>query len=179
MRAIRSRRADDGGSAPGTLLSYANIVSTLALLLVLAGGTAYAANHYLITKTTQIKPSVLRHLEGRVGAAGSRGASGATGPTGASGATGPTGSGGLTNYTGVQSATVNNPNDAQDVAIANCPAGESVLGGGGFGSATGTGQSITTSEPASDDSGWLVAMSNTSGSDANFVAYAICATVAG
>ena len=55
--------------------------------------------------------------------------------------------------------------------------GDTVLAGGGFGSATGTGQSITTSEPASNDNGSLVAMSNTSGRDANFVAYAICATV--
>lgn len=176
MRAIRNRRANDDGGTPRNLLSYANIVSTLALLLVLAGGTAYAANHYLITKTSQIKPSVLRQLKGRVGATGTPGASGTAG---ASGPTGPTGPAGLTNYVGVQSSTVNNPTGAQDVAIANCPAGESVLGGGGFGSATGTGQSITTSEPASSDSGWLVAMSNTSGSDANFVAYALCATVSG
>jgi len=165
MRAIRNRRATGAGGAPRKLLSYANVVSTLALLLVLAGGTAYAANHYLITKTSQIKPSVLTRLKGRIGA------------TGLIGPTGPTGAAGATNYTGVQSSTVNNPNGAQDVAIANCPAGESVLGGGAFGSATGTGQSITTSEPANSDSGWLVAMSNTSGSDANFVAYAICATV--
>jgi hypothetical protein len=170
MSAIRSRRANDDAGAPRKLLSYANIVSTLALLLVLAGGTAYAANHYLITKTSQIKPSVLRQLRGR---------GGATGTAGAPGPTGSTGPAALTNYTAVQSSTANNPNGAQDVAIADCPAGESALGGGGFGSATGTGQSITTSEPASNESGWLVAMSNTSGSDANFVAYAICATVSG
>jgi len=170
MRPIRNRRADDGGGAPRRLLSYANIVSTLTLLLVLAGGSAYAANHYLITKRSQIKPSVFRQLRGRVGA---------TGTPGALGPTGPTGPAGLTSYTGAQSSTVNNPSGAQDVAIANCPAGENVLGGGGFGSATGTGQSITTSEPANNDSGWLVAMSNTSGSNANFVAYAICASVSG
>ena len=169
MRAIRN----PGARPPRRALSYANVVSTLALLLVVAGGTAYAANHYLITRTSQIKPSVLVHLRGRAGAAG---AAGATGPGGPTGATGPAG---LASYTLAQSSTTSNPNGDQDVAIANCPAGESALGGGGFGSAVGTGQSITTSEPASNGSGWLVAMSNTSGGNDTFVAYAVCATVAG
>jgi len=162
MRAIRSRRA-----------TYANVVSTLALALVLAGGSAYAADHYLITRTGQIKPSVLAKLRGRAGATG------ATGPAGATGPSGPTGAAGIAGYTLAQSSTASNPNGAQDVAIASCPAGESALGGGGFGSATGTGQSITTSEPASNGSGWLVAMSNTSGAAATFVAYAVCADVGG
>jgi hypothetical protein len=170
MRSIRARRAGADCRAPRKL-TYANVVSTLALVLVLAGGTAYAANHYLITRTSQIKPSVLRDLRGR---AGSNGAPGAPGAAGATGATGPAG---ISGYTQVQSATTNNPSGDQDVAIANCPAGESVLGGGAFGSAVATGQSITTSEPANSDTGWLVAMSNSSGSDDNFTAYAICATV--
>jgi len=170
MRSIRARRHGADRRAPRKL-TYANVVSTLALLLVLAGGTAYAANHYLITRTSQIKPSVLRDLRGRAGQ------SGAPGSPGAPGATGATGPAGISSYTQVASATTNNPTGAQDVAIANCPAGESVLGGGAFGSAVSTGQSITTSEPANSDTGWLVAMSNTSGTPDTFTAYAICATV--
>jgi hypothetical protein len=75
-------------------LSYANIVSTLALFLVLAGGSAYAANHYIITKKSQIKPSVVRALKGNAGPAGApgpAGAAGAAGATGPAGAVGPAG----------------------------------------------------------------------------------------
>src|ERR1019366_898531 len=123
MRSIRARRAGADCRA-ARKLTYANVASTLALLLVLAGGTAYAANHYLITKTSQIKPSVLKDLRGRAGSSGAPGAL-----------------------------------------------------GGAFGSAVATGQSITTSEPANSDTGWLVAMSNSSASNEHFTAYAICAAV--
>ena len=57
-------------------LSYANVVATLALAFAM-GGTAVAANHYLITSTKQIAPRVLNRLKGRAG------------PTGATGAAGP------------------------------------------------------------------------------------------
>src|SRR5579859_7794824 len=75
---------------------YANIASTLALIVAIGGGTAWAAthHHYVITSTGQIKPKVLKKLRGHNGtngangAAGARGATGATGPSGATGATG-------------------------------------------------------------------------------------------
>jgi hypothetical protein len=44
-------------------LSYANVTATLALIFSMGSG-ALAANHYLITSTKQIKPSVLRTLHG-------------------------------------------------------------------------------------------------------------------
>jgi hypothetical protein len=72
-------------------LSYANVVATLALFLVLAGGTAYATRHYLITRTNQIKPSVRARLRGAKGPAGTPGTLGAPGATGASGVSGPVG----------------------------------------------------------------------------------------
>jgi hypothetical protein len=168
MTTIRGRRAP---RAPRQL-TYANVVSTLALFLVLAGGGAYAADHYLITKTSQIKPNVLKALRGRTGAAGTAGAAGAVGATGA------TGPAGLSNYTVAQSSVLANPNGAQDVGSANCPSGDNALGGGAFGTAVSTGQYITTSEPVNSGTGWLVAMSNTTGSAQNFTVYAVCATVA-
>jgi hypothetical protein len=80
--------------------SYASIASTLALFLVIGGGSAWAVthHHYLITSTSQIKPKVVRKLRGHNGAngaAGARGANGATGATGVTGATGATGVAGI------------------------------------------------------------------------------------
>ena len=67
--------------------SYANIVATLALLFAMTGG-ALAAKHYIISSTQQIKPSVLKKLQGKSGRPGARGATGGMGATGASGPAG-------------------------------------------------------------------------------------------
>jgi hypothetical protein len=64
-------------------LSYANVVATLALVLVVGGGTAWAAHHYLITSTSQIKPSVLKKLHGKNGVDGTNGTNGKNGKDGA------------------------------------------------------------------------------------------------
>jgi hypothetical protein len=75
-------------------LGYANVVSTLALVLAIGGGTAWAAHHYLITSTSQIKPSVLAKLHGARGPAGAQGNAGAQGAAGAAGASGASGAAG-------------------------------------------------------------------------------------
>jgi hypothetical protein len=72
-------------------MSYANVVATLALFLAVSGGAAYAASHYLITSTKQIKPSVLKSLTGKPGPAGPAGPAGAAG-AGSAGSSGPPGS---------------------------------------------------------------------------------------
>lgn len=85
-------------------LSYANVTATTALVFAMSGG-ALAASHYIITSTSQIKPSVRTHLHGAAGARGAAGAAGATGsagPAGPTGATGATGAQGLKGEKGEQ-----------------------------------------------------------------------------
>jgi len=49
---------------------YSPLIIALAALFLAFGGGAVAANHYLITSTKQIKPSVLKALKGAKGPRG-------------------------------------------------------------------------------------------------------------
>jgi len=66
------------------------VISVIALVFALVGG-AYAANKYIITSKSQIKPSVLKQLKGNVGPAGPQGPAGAAGAKGDPGAKGDAG----------------------------------------------------------------------------------------
>ena len=66
------------------------VLATLGVL-VIGGGSAFAASNYLITSTHQIKPSVLQQLRGNQGPVGATGAQGAQGAPGATGPQGPAG----------------------------------------------------------------------------------------
>jgi|HubBroStandDraft_3_1064219.scaffolds.fasta_scaffold02756_2 hypothetical protein len=81
--------------------SVSTIVSSVALFFAL-GGSAIAAQHYLITSTNQIKPSVLEKLKGDTGASGPQGPAGPAGPTGPTGPQGPSGQNGLRGAAGMQ-----------------------------------------------------------------------------
>jgi len=88
-------------------LSYANVAATLALLLALGGGTAWASKHvhFVITSTSQIKPSVraaLRGAKGTDGINGTNGTNGANGTNGTNGAVGATGPMGVAGNVGPQ-----------------------------------------------------------------------------
>jgi hypothetical protein len=82
-----------------------NLLAVGAMGIVLVGGTAYAASHYLITSTSQIAPSVLRQLQqGRQGPAGPQGPPGAQGPRGLPGLAGSQGPEGPPGPAGAQGA---------------------------------------------------------------------------
>jgi len=91
MHKRRLWRIHRDGGATRRRLSYANVVATLALVIALGGGTAWAAHHYLITSASQIKPGVLKTLRGAQGQSGTNGAAGVAGAPGANGANGATG----------------------------------------------------------------------------------------
>jgi|SRR5215218_3454821 len=76
------------------------IISVVALVFAMAGG-AYAAKKYVITSTSQIKPSVLKALKGQAGPAGAPGAPGAAGAKGDRGEVGANGTNGTNGTNGV------------------------------------------------------------------------------
>jgi hypothetical protein len=141
-----------------------------ALLVLVAflafGGTTFAAGHYVITSTHQIKPSVLKHLRGRTGPSGAKGA---PGPQGLQGPAGVAGSASLS-----QSRVVHGPEEAINgvagIARAQCPEGEAVISGGG----ASTGPALKASYPFDNASGWYVETGPGSGT---LYAVAICAKV--
>jgi hypothetical protein len=69
------------------------VISVIALVFAMVGG-AYAAKKYVISSTSQIKPSVLKSLKGAAGAPGAKGDLGAPGAPGAKGDPGAAGSNG-------------------------------------------------------------------------------------
>jgi hypothetical protein len=124
----------------------ATLIASVALFFAL-GGTALAS-HYLITSTSQIKPSVLAKLRGAPGApgpAGPRGVTGVSGPQGSQGVQGvqgvrgPKGEEGisvpLSSLTKVESAEAAYEFEPEisaykALAIALCPEGQRAISGG-------------------------------------------------
>jgi len=77
-----------------------NAIALTALVFAMSG-TGLAASRYLITSTSQIKPSVIRKLRGRTGKTGPKGPQGTPGARGAQGAAGSQGAPGQPGPEGV------------------------------------------------------------------------------
>jgi len=162
----------DGGRAEKRI-SFAGVVAMLALVVALGGGTALAANHYLITSMHQIKPSVqhsLRGFRGFRGFRGYRGGQGGTGATGAASAASVT----------EQIATGQIAAGSSGSGTVSCPAGTKATGGGGFdgGVATATMYQdgpLPNSGTAATPTGWQASW-KTNGDAITWSVYAICAS---
>jgi hypothetical protein len=102
-------------------VSPATAIASLALVFAMTGG-AYAASRYVITSTKQIKPSVLKSLQGK---AGSPGAAGAQGPAGPAGPQGPQGAKGETGAAGTNGTDGVGVTSSAESAGKNCKNGGS------------------------------------------------------
>ena len=136
--------------------SPAIVIATVALFFSMAGA-GIAASHYLITSTSQIKPSVLKSLRGK------QGPSGAPGSAGQAGATGPAGvvtASAITDVAGPQQTLCAYGSSCDSAtSTAACPSGTTVISGGWSG--TVSGGSTTIDEP-NGSTGWTVTIVNSS-----------------
>jgi Collagen triple helix repeat (20 copies) len=110
------------------------LVAVLALVFAMSGG-AYAAGRYLITSTKQIRPSVLKQMQGKAGASGAQGPAGSQGPAGAQGSQGTAGLAGAKGEAGPKGepgkpGTKGEP--GQTGFTETLPSGKTETGGWGF-----------------------------------------------
>jgi hypothetical protein len=185
-------------------LTYANLVSTLCLFMLLGGG-AYAAatltgrdikNESLTGRdiknltTNDIKDFSLLlkdfkqgQLPSSVGPPGPPGATGATGAAGATGQTGPEGPAGIS---GLEVVFDEGPFviTGQSTATVSCTGGKKIIGGGGNYETTVGGDDgkidLQTSRPiTTSPQGWTAVVDDNTGTNDDYraVAYAICANV--
>lgn len=179
-------------------LSYANVISTLCLFLLLGGGAAFAATQ--LPKNSvgpkQIKrgaitpaklaPVTKERFESVAGPQGPRGATGKQGPkgdTGARGATGPQGPAGAAGAAGATKVVVRT-GKKEIASEAFCKAGEVAVGGGGI--ATEAKSTLYASEPIDLDGettaegkspqGWFAGAELNGGGPAESIAYVVCAS---
>jgi|SRR5271166_1580611 len=134
--------------------------AVLLLAFMAIGGSSFAAGRFVITSTSQIKPSVLHRLRGQTGTRGPAGAAGAPGPAGATGAPGPEGRRGPAGPVSLGGPNeiygASEPIDGahlENFSFAECPEGESAVSGGGY--VTPGVAYLTGSHVNEGDSGWI------------------------
>jgi hypothetical protein len=155
----------------------AAMIVALAALFVALSGTAVAGSG-LISGTSikngtisaeKLTPNAIRFLHGLRGPQGPQGINGNAGPAGPAGVAGAAGTFASANVQVVNSGQVGINPGSGGQAVANCPAGTKLIGGGMI-----TGAAYIASAPAGN--GWLAGAYNTSSSVSNIIAYAICAS---
>jgi hypothetical protein len=158
-------------------LSYANVISTLCLFLLLGGGTAFAASQLAKNsvgakqiKRGAITPAKLAaatksQLKGDIGATGLTGAAGPPGVSGAAGAT----------KVVVRLGAEGEPSEAF------CNPGEVAVGGGG--QTPGLEEALFASRPITAEgkagevpTGWFAGAESPAGEQRPVVAYVVCAS---
>ena len=171
-------------------LSYANVVSTICLFIVLSG-TAYAAATLPNNSvgSAQLKANAVTSEKVRDGAllrkdfkagqlpAGPRGSVGSTGATGAPGTQGPPGGFDLAKISYVTGPTLPVPPTTTGLIVGtetSCPAGDKAIGGG-YRIFSADTVRVVMSESSSTGSGWIVEVTNNSASSINMHATAVCA----
>jgi hypothetical protein len=184
-------------------LTYANVISTLCLVLVLGGGTAYAATRLAKNSVgtkqlkngavtgAKVKPGSLLAKNFKAGQipAGSRGAEGPAGPRGDSGPPGPAGTTQVIVRHGPERELLTGERAS---SYANCDLGEAVTGGGyKVEGAPSAAYAVEQDRPSNrikqgftiypvpdegtEPSGWIVTIENLTGSTMTFNGYVMCA----
>jgi hypothetical protein len=178
-------------------LTYANVISTLCLFLLLGGGAAFAATQLPKNSvgTKQLKKNSVTAAKiknGAVtqakiatsaqnalkGATGPVGRVGPVGPQGARGPQGPIGPSGIAGVHAVDGPSTTVPAGFANDIFASCPSGEHLIGGG-YRDENQTAASIdvliNSPDPNSPTTRWFVRINNTSAGSIPATAVAICA----
>jgi hypothetical protein len=160
--------------------TYANVISTLCLALVLGGGTAYAASHLgkESVGTRQLKKEAV--TPAKLSAAATAALTGPAGPKGATGAIGPAGPQGPKGDPGATKVQVVLGPEV-DGSFAHCPAGTVAISGGGealegflYVSEPVVGEAGATA--GQTPNGWFAKASDQNGFHGQAIAYAVCAS---
>ncbi|HEX4305079.1 MAG TPA: hypothetical protein VHZ54_03505 [Solirubrobacterales bacterium] len=173
--------------------TYANVMVSVLAVLVLGGGTAWAATHLPKNSVgtgqlkrgavtpTKLSKAARTTLTGPVGAAGTTGPVGPTGPQGPQGKEGPRGGQGepgtpaLSGYTVVHESANMQATYIIETVTATCPGGEHVFGGGG---GSFNDHLLVRSSTPDGENAWQVIVATVNdaavGVESTVYAYAIC-----
>ncbi len=167
-------------------LTYANVMSSIAVFLVVGGATAFAAGH--LGKNTvgakQLKKNAVTTAKVKDGSLLSTDFKAGQIPAGPRGLTGLPGPAGKDAFGALvyKSAEAENLSGDQSFVEASCDSGEHVVGGGVWGSLGSLGQNVNSSFPSNGDgegdsgnTAWAGYVNNESGVSGTIVAFAICA----